>query len=263
MTIKSVIGPLKRKKRQTQILPGLSVKAISSHSRKLSTAQRSLVLDLLVQGRRPFEIRDILKEEHGVAITSVAVAAYVKNNREELIRRKQMLNAGMDIVHVRHRSARLQEHVRLHALLVRELFSEICPDCLGAGSQVNKKGKVRRCLLCKGRKRIVAGNTKAYDLGDEYGITAMTLANSCPPDGCDLAIWDRLVVNLKEIGDLVGDTKIRIAVDAEEQERLAKAQEREALAKQVAQMSPTEFTRLLTKLAGEKNQTIDISPRGE
>ena len=259
MAIKSTIGPLKRKKRQTQQLPGLPVKALSSKSRKLSIAQKSLVLDLLAQGRRPYEILNILKEEQGVAVTSACVAAYVRNNREEIIKRKRMLSEGMEVVHLRYRHARLQEHVRLHAILVRQLFSELCSDCLGQGLDgVDAKGKSILCKLCKGRKRVIVGGVNAYDLGDDYGITAVTLANSFPPDGCDLAIWDRIVVNLKEIGDLVGDTKIRIAIDPEEQERLARAQEREALAKQVAQMSPAEFTRLLMKLSGEKGPIIEV-----
>lgn len=258
--IKSTIGPLKRRKRAV-ILPRLPMKALSSKSRKLSVAHKDLVLDLLAQGRRPREIRDILKEEQGVVVTAACIAAYVKNNRDEIISRKKALSEGIDVVHLRHRHARLQEHVRLHAILVRQLFSELCPDCLGIGLVgSSKNGKSIRCKRCKGRKCIVADKTIAYDLGDDYGVTAVTLANSHPPDGCDLAVWDRLVVNLQEIGNLVGDTKIRIAVDPEEQERLARAAEREALAKQVAQMSPAEFTRLLTKLSGEKGSAIDISP---
>lgn len=259
--INSAIGPLKRKKRLTKRLPNLPIKALSSKSRKLSIAQKSLVLDLLADGRRPAEIRDILKEEQGVAVTPECIAAYVRNNKDEIIKRKQLLNEGMEMVHLRHRSARLQEHIRLHAILVRQLFREMCEGCLGQGTRSGAGGELIRCSKCRGRKHVFADRVKAYDIGDDYGLTALTLANSAPPEGCDLAVWDRIVVNLKEIGDLVGDTKIRIAVDPEEQERLARVKEREAVAAQVAKMSPQEFTKLLTKLAGEKARTIDVSQR--
>lgn len=255
--MKSAIGPLRRKKRQTPRLPGLPIKALSSKGRKLSIAQKSLVLDLFAQGRRPCEIQTILKEEQGVAITSVAVASYAKSNRDEIIKRKRLLNEGMEVVHLRHRHARLQEHVRLHSIMVRQLFKEMCGTCFGQGVTVHGN-KPKRCKQCKGLKYVIPEKANAYDLGDDYGFSALTLANSGAPEGCDLAVFDRIVSNLKEIGDLVGDTKLRISIDPEEQERVARAAEREALAKQVAQMSPQEFTKLLSKLAREKERTIDI-----
>lgn len=258
--MKSAIGPLRRKRRETLRLPGLPIKALSSKSRKLSIAQKSLVLDLLVQGRRPYEIRDLLREEQGVAITSAAVAAYMRGNRDEIIKRKRLLNDGMDLVHLRHRHARLQEHVRLHAILVRQLFKEMCETCGGQGC-VSIKTKVKRCKTCRGLKYVVPDSAKAYGLGDDYGLTALTLSNSISaPQGCDLAVFDRLMTNLKEIGDLVGDAKLRISVDPEEHERVAKAKLQEAYAAQMAQMSPAEFTKLLMQLADEKERTIiDVS----
>jgi hypothetical protein len=252
--MKSAIGPLKRRKRKA-ILPRLPIKALSSKSRKLSIAQKNYVLDLLADGRRPAEIRDLLREEQGTAVTSQAIAAYVKSNRDEIIKRKKLRAEGMETVHLRYRHARLQEHVRLHAILVHQLFKEMCETCLGQGI-VAKAGSPQRCKKCKGHKWVAPDRAKAYELGDDYGLTARSLSNSTPPDGCDLDVWDRLVVNLREIGNLVGDAKVRIAIDAEEQERLAKAQERQALAKQVEEMSPEDFKKLLFRLGSNQGATI-------
>lgn len=244
-----------RAKRRTVV--ALPLRAKGYMGRKLSIAQQNFALDVHVrEGLGPAALRERLREETGTAVSANALQGFLTRRHDEIVARKRLWNDQIDVVHLRHRRGRLDELVRMYALLVRQLSLEMCKTCLGRGVGVDSQGKALRCKTCLGRGTMVPkGVLHAYALGEDVGASALRLASGCPPAGCDLTVWDRMMACLREIRDEVGDTKVRMVIDPEEAERLADAKVRTAWADKVTKMSSQDFLGLLRKM-GERSRGV-------
>jgi len=248
-----------RAKRRT--VATLPIRSKGYMGRKLSIAQQNFALDLHVrEGLGPAALRERLREETGTSVSANALQGFLTRRYEEIVARKRLWNDQIDVVHLRHRRGRLDELVRMYALLIRQLSQEMCQACLGGGVGADLKGKALRCKTCKGRGTVVPKELLlAYELGEDVGASALRLASGRAPVGCDLTVWDRMMVCLREIRDEVGDAKVRVAVDSEEAGRLADAKVRTALADKVAKMSSEEFMGLLRKMGERPRRAADTS----
>ena len=63
---------------------------------KLSVAEKDRVIDLLAKGFRPAEVRDWLRKEQGVQVTTNALSAYFGTHKAEIAERRKAWNADMD-----------------------------------------------------------------------------------------------------------------------------------------------------------------------
>ncbi len=234
----------------------LSLKAKASKSRKLSVAEKDLVLDELAKGRRPKETADWLRRATGTAVTLHLIASYLRTHADEIAKRRRAWSAGaLDQMHLRYRGARVGELIAAYALLVRQCFREMCPTCAGSGLvAVGKKDNVTtgRCAGCKGRRWVVSKDADAYTLGDDVGASARRLMGMAVPPDFPLSVWDRMQSILKQIGEEVGDTKAERSASVEDLEAVSKATLRQAYAKALEQMTPEQRVEVMMRLGGAR-----------
>ena len=256
----------KRRKR----LPSLPIKALSSKSRKLSVAEKDRVIELFAHGFRPPEVRDWLRKEQGVQVTTNALSAYLGTHKAEIAERRKLWNADMDSLHIRQPRARVEELARAYALMVREFYRVMCPACAGVGTTI-KKGRTEdsewtsvRCMICKGHKWVLPADAVAYDLGDDAAEGAMRLANSPPPPGFNLEVWSRAQAILEQIRREVGDAEPERGKGGGEAPEIIAAMARadavKALASNLSSRPSSEIVEILRQL-GSDRKAIDVTPR--
>ena len=256
----------KRRKR----LSSLPIKAPSSKARKLSVAEKDRVIELFAHGFRPAEVRDWLRKEQGVQVTTNALSAYLGTHKAEIAERRKAWNADIDSLHIRQPRARVEELARAYALMVREFYRVMCPICAGMGLTL-KKGKKTdevavsvRCEACKGHKWVLPREAVAYDLGENAAEGALRLANSPPPPGFNLEVWSRAQAILEQIRREVGDAEPEGRKGGGEAPEIIAAMARadavKALASNLSSRPSSEIVEILRQL-GSDRRMIDVTPR--
>ena len=256
--------------KRTKRLPSLPIKAPSSKARKLSVAEKDRVIELLAKGFRPAEVRDWLRKEQGVQVTTNAIAAYIGTHKDEIAERRKAWNADMDSLHIRQPRARVEELARAYALMMREFYRALCPTCVGLGTTFKKgkkdgEGTSARCQTCKGHKWVLPADAVAYDLGDDAASGAMRLANSPPPPGFNLEVWSRAQAILEQIRREVGDAAPEERKGGGEAPEIIAAMARadavRALASNLSSRPSSEIVEILRQLGGSDRKMIDVTPR--
>ena len=222
--------PKKKRGPKPKKLPSLPVsqKLNLKSPRKLSVAERDMVLTMLARGTRVPEIRNWLREQQGTEITAAGIHAYKKNQAQEIAARRKLYLSDMDAVPLRHRAVRLRELARMYELAMRQHYRERCSDCLGTGVlrvPGEKKGDMVsvRCDKCRGFGLVLPSEAQDYQLGDDVMEDARRLEGMRSPIGWSAEAWEKQLICLKEIREEVGDHVEKKQGSAEEIESLARA----------------------------------------
>ena len=239
--------PKKKRGPKPKKLPSLPVsqKLNLKSPRKLSVAERDMVLTMLARGTRVLEIRNWLREQQGTEITAAGLHLYKKNHEAEIASRRKLYLSDMDSVPLRYRAVRLRELARMYELAMRQHYRERCSDCLGSGAlrvPGEKKGDIIsvRCEKCHGFGLVLPPEVQDYQLGDDVMEEARRLEGMRSPIGWSAEAWEKQLICLKEIREEVGD-HIKV--------KKGSAEEIESLARASALMS---FKTMLDKMSSEE-----------
>ena len=90
--------PKKKRGPKPKKLPSLPVsqKLNLKSPRKLSVAERDMVLTMLARGTRVLEIRNWLREQQGTEITAAGLHLYKKNHEAEIASRRKLYLSDME-----------------------------------------------------------------------------------------------------------------------------------------------------------------------
>ena len=204
--------PKKKRGPKPKKLPSLPVsqKLNLKSPRKLSVAERDMVLTMLARGTRVPDIRNWLREQQGTEITAAGLHLYKKSHEAEIASRRKLYLSDMDAVPLRYRAVRLRELARMYELAMRQHYRERCPDCLGSGVMRvlgEKKGDMVsiRCEKCHGFGLVLPPEAQDYQLGDDVMQDAQRLEGMRSPIGWSAEAWEKQLICLKEIREEVGD----------------------------------------------------------